>query len=369
MKVIFISSAKNIHTVRWVNALSERKIEVVLVSLKDHENKENNINNKNIKVIYLPIKGIKGYYLNSFFINKIIKKEKPDLVNVHYASGYGTLGRFIKFENKLLNVWGSDVYDFPNESILKKRILIKNLLAYKGIASTSYCMARETEKYLEDKEIYITPFGVDTNLFKKLNYKKDKNKIVIGIVKTLLPKYGIEYLIKAVKELKNILEKEIFNKIEVHIYGRGDSEQELKQLTVDLNLKEKIKFLGFIKNTDVPKAINKMDIFVVPSVLNSESFGVAAVEAMACEIPVIVSNVDGLKEVVVNNETGFVIPKKDFKAIAKKLKELILNENLRIELGKNGRKRVLKLYNWNINVDKMLRIYSIMLKGDKNFKN
>lgn len=356
MKVVFISGANSIHTIKWVNALSNRGIEVVLISLKDHENTENNID-KNIKIIYLPIKGTKGYYLNSLFINNIIKREKPDLINVHYASGYGTLGRFIKFENKLLNVWGSDVYDFPNQSSLKKKILIKNLSAYKGIASTSHCMARETKKYIKNKEIYITPFGVDINLFKNLNYKKDKNKIVIGIVKTLSPKYGIEYLIKAVKELENILEKEIFNKIEVHIYGKGYLEEELKQLTVGLNLEEKIKFLGFIKNTDVPKAINKMDIFVVPSILNSESFGVAAVEAMACEVPVIVSDADGLKEVVVNNETGFIVPKKDFKTIAEKLKELILDEELRAKFGKNGRKRVLELYNWNDNVDKMIEIY------------
>ncbi len=354
MKVVFISAADSIHTIRWVNALSEKGIEVVLLSLKNHNNAENNIN-KNIKIIYLPIKGIKGYYLNSFFVNNIIKREKPDLINIHYASGYGTLGRFIKFENKLLNVWGSDVYDFPNQSSLKKKILIKNLLAYKGIASTSYCMAKEIEKYLKNKEIYITPFGVDTDLFKNLNYKKDKNKIIIGIVKTLAPTYGIEYLIRAIKELEDILEKEIFNKIEVHIYGKGYLEEELKQLTVDLNLGEKVKFLGFIKNTDVPKAINKMDIFVVPSL--EESFGVAAVEAMACEIPVIASDADGLKEVVVNNEIGFIVPKKDFKAIAKKLKELILNKKLRVEFGKNGRKRVLELYNWNDNVDKMIEIY------------
>lgn len=359
MKVIFISPANNIHTVRWVNALSEKGIEIILISLKNHTESINKINKK-IKIIYLPISGTIGYYLNTFFINKIIKKEKPDLINVHYASGYGTLGRFIKFENKLLNVWGSDVYDFPNQSNLKQKILTKNLSAYKAIASTSYCMAKETKKYLkEKKEIHITPFGVDINLFKNMNYEKDKNKIVIGNVKTLLPKYGIEYLIKAVKELENILEKEIFNKIEVHIYGKGNSEQELKQLAANLNLKEKIKFLGFIKNTDVSKAINKMDIFVVPSIL--ESFGVAAVEAMACEIPVIVSDADGLKEVVINNETGFVVPKKDYKVIAEKLKELILDEELRIKFGKNGRERVLELYDWNNNVDNMIKIYNKIL--------
>lgn len=360
MKIVFVSAASSIHTVRWVNSLFEKGIEIVLISLKNHKESVNKINPK-IKVVYLPFSGAIGCYLNSFFINKIIKKEKPDLINVHRASGYGVLGRFIKFENKLLNVWGSDVYDFPNESTLKKKILIKNLSSYKAIASTSFCMAEETKKYLkENKEIYITPFGVDTNLFRNLNYERDKNKIVIGNVKTLSPKYGIDYLIKAIKELENILEKDIFNKIEVHIYGKGEQEQELKQLAIDLGLKEKIKFMGFIKNTDVPDAINKMDIFVVSS-SSSESFGVAAVEAMACERPIVVSDADGLKEVTVNDETGFVVPRKNEKAIANKLKELILDENLRKTFGKNGRERVLNLYDWNNNVDNMIKIYKEMV--------
>lgn len=365
MKVVFISGANSIHTIKWINSLSERGIEVVLISLKNHKNIEKNINKK-VKVKYLPIAidGVKGSFLNAFFINKLIKQENPDIINIHYACSYGVIGKFVKFKNKLLNVWGSDIYSFPKKSLLRKKILIKTLNSYEYIASTSHCMARETEKYLNHKkEIYITPFGVDTDLFKKLNNKKEKNKIVIGIVKTLAPTYGIEYLIKAIKKLKDILEKEIFNKIEVHIYGKGYLEDELKKLTVDLNLEEKIKFLGFIKNTDVPKAINKMDIFVVPSL--EESFGVAAVEAMACEIPVIVSDANGLKEVVVNNETGFVVPKKNYKAIAERLRELILDETLRIKFGRNGRKRVLELYNWNNNVNRMIEIYEQILGTNK----
>lgn len=83
----------------------------------------------------------------------------------------------------------------------------------------------------------------------------------------------------------------------------------MKNLAQNLGLGNKIKFLGYINNVEVPLAINKMHIFVVPSI--SESFGVAAVEAMACEIPVIVSDAEGLKEVVINEKTGFVVPKNE----------------------------------------------------------
>lgn len=359
MKVLFLSAIENTHTIRWVNALVNKGLEVTLVGMRNSKNEQNKsqIDSK-VKIIYLPIKGKLGYYLNSFFINKIVEKENPDIINVHYASGYGTLGRFIKFENKLLNVWGSDVYDFPKQSKIKKQILVKNLNSYKAIASTSHCMAKETEQYLMRKQdIYITPFGVDIEKFKNLNLEKEEDKIVIGIVKTLEPKYGIEYLIRAIKELEKILDDETFERIEVKIYGRGYLRESLENLAKELNIKEKIKFEGFILNSEVPKVINEMDIFIVPSVLDSESFGVAAVEAMACEVPVIVSDADGLKEVVVDNETGFIVSKKDYKAIAEKIKVLINNKELRKKLGRAGRKRVIELYEWNDNVENMIKIY------------
>ena len=363
MKIIFLGEAGSIHTIRWVNSLSEKGIEVILVSLKGNFDNVEKISKK-VKTIYLPFGTKLGYYLNIFALKRIISKEKPDLINAHYASGYGTLGRLSGFNKKLLNVWGSDVYDFPNESKLKKRIIEKNLKNYTAIASTSYCMAEETKKYLENKskEIFITPFGVDTEKFKNLNIEKKENKITVGIVKTLTEKYGIEYLIKAIKELENILDTENYKKIRLLIYGKGELKNKLEDLTKELQIEDKVIFKGYISNEDVPNALNDMDIFVVPSILNSESFGVVAVEAMACEVPVIVSDVDGLKEVVVNNETGFVVPKRSSKEIANKIKILIENSDTVKKFKKNARERVLKLYDWNKNVDNMIKIYKELLK-------
>ena len=105
MKVLFLSAIENTHTIRWVNALANKGLEVILVGMKNDKNEKNkSMIDFKVKIIYLPIKGKIGYYLNRFFINKILEKENPDIINVHYASGYGTLGRFIKFENKILNV-------------------------------------------------------------------------------------------------------------------------------------------------------------------------------------------------------------------------------------------------------------------------
>ena len=174
-------------------------------------------------------------------------------------------------------------------------------------------------------------------------------------------------MIRAIKELENILDIENYKKVKLLIYGKGELKNKLEDLTKELQIEDKVFFKGYISNENVPKVLNEMDIFVVPSI--NESFGVAAVEAMACELPVIVSNADGLKEVVENNKTGFVIETKNSKAIAEKIKLLINEKELRKKIGKEGRERVKELYDWEKNVEKMLDIYrKITIDRGKNVK-
>ena len=104
---------------------------------------------------------------------------------------------------------------------------------------------------------------------------------------------------------------------------------------------------------DVPAALQSLDIACIPSILDSESFGVSAVEAMSCSVPVVVSDVDGLKEVVDDGVTGFVVERKNPQAMADKIIELIKSPDLRISMGAAGRQRVLSLYNWDDNVKYM----------------
>jgi glycosyltransferase involved in cell wall biosynthesis len=87
-----------------------------------------------------------------------------------------------------------------------------------------------------------------------------------------------------------------------------------------------------------------LDVAVYPSTEDSESFGVSVIESQACEVPVIVSSVGGLAEVVKEGETGFVVAPFDFEGIATALDKLWSNEELRANMGKAGRSRVLNEY-------------------------
>ena len=355
-KLLFLSAASSIHTVKWVNALSEY-YEVHLAYCLNHAPTIHKISDKVI-LHQLKYKAKLGYYLNAHALKKVYQEVKPDIINVHYASGYGTLARLAKLPNIILNVWGSDVYDFPNESNFKRNILKKNLLYAKTLASTSNVMAREVKRQFPDlnKEIYTTPFGVDTAKFKKLNSKKT-NDFVIGNIKALSPKYGIKYIILGVDDFIKKLGKEKQKTIKCHIYGDGDQKEELQELINSLGLENNVILKGRIPNEEVPKVLNGFDVFCAASVINSESFGVAIVEAMSSEVPVIATKIDGFSEVMVDKETGIMVDKENYKQISEALEYMYKNEKKREEFGKNGRKRVLENYDWKQNVKDLIKVY------------
>jgi glycosyltransferase involved in cell wall biosynthesis len=218
-------------------------------------------------------------------------------------------------------------------------------------------MKRQTEKLLEaEKEIHVIPFGVETDVFRRLPRRDSWNGMTVGIIKTLKPKYGLEYLLRAFRKVNDhFAMKEI--EVRLVVYGEGPELKRLVDLARECDIAEKVFFMGRIPNTSVPSALAEIDVFVVSSVLDSESFGVAAVEAMACEVPVVVSDVDGLKEVVDHGATGYVVPRKNTEAMANAIIALLLDSHLRREMGRNGRKNVLDNYEWSKNVEAMLSLY------------
>lgn len=361
MRILFLSNAASIHTVRWVNALSERGHEVHLVYKFDDIPKENKINAQVIQH-KLKYSGAKGYFLNATQLRKLTKKINPDIVNAHYASGYGTLGRLARLRPLVLSVWGSDVYEFPYQSKFKMKLLVDNLRYANVIASTSENMAEQVRLLLKNrtKKIFITPFGVDLSKYSKSNNNiRHSDKIVIGNIKSLKEIYGIEYLIRAIDILRNKLESndriELREKIITMIYGDGVLREELELLVKKLGLQDIVTFKGRIPNSEVPNALEEFDIFCATS--NQESFGVSIVEAMAMGLPVVATDVPGFKEIIVDGQTGIIVEKKNSIQIAEALEKLVLSKELREKYGDKGKERVQTLYDWENNVTSMESLY------------
>ncbi|MBC7088753.1 MAG: glycosyltransferase family 4 protein, partial [Tissierellales bacterium] len=215
-----------------------------------------------------------------------------------------------------------------------------------------------------------TPFGIDIQKFTKNEKIRNDDKIVIGIIKTLSPKYGIDDFIKAISILREKLinegKPEVALKIQGKIYGDGEQKLELEQMISKLELDNIVSLEGKIPYNQVPSVLNEFDIFCATSI--SESFGVAVVEAMATELPVVATDALGFKEVVDDGITGLIARRKSPQEIACALKKLILDKSLRESMGIHGRKKVIELYNWDDNVSTMEQIYHQAV-SDESFVN
>lgn len=373
MKIMFIAPGRSIHSNNWASAMCDRGHTVYFVTQESFTNNQYSFVesvDKRFIIHHLPFKGKKGFFLNALTIKRITKQINPDIIHVQQAAGYGLLGTYSDKNKAFVSVYGWEVYDLVKNK-LWKRIVGYVLNWYKHIGSTSECMKKQIHKEYPSVKapIVVTPFGIDMKKFKY--YPNDKNEIIIGTVKKMDKKYGIEYLIRAfAKSYKDIevSNPEIAEKLFLELVGPGNQIDELQQLTSNLEISERVRFIGKVPHIDVPKWLSRFDVYVAPSILDSESFGVAVIEASACERPVIVSNVGGLPEVVDNGVTGFIVPAKDVDILSKKMIELIKKPELREEMGAAGKKLVQERYDWEYCVDLMEEIYDAIIKKKYNSK-
>lgn len=358
MRICFVAGASSIHTVRWVNAMAARGHDVHLMTM--HKGNLNEIDEQ-VKVHHFKIPAPFGYFLNRFEMNMLLKKIKPDLVHAHYVSGYGTLARLARFRPTLLSVWGSDVYLFPYRSKRNEKTLRKNLAFTNHITATGEALKKQTEQFVRPAEpIKVIPFGIELALFKPKRERSENDEVIyIGTVKGLKAVYGIDILLKSIAQLLTVLrvnnEVDVANRIKIMIVGAGPQLGELQQLANELQISGITEFVGAVPNEQVPHYLNKLDIYCALS--RSESFGVAVLEASACEVPVIVSDVGGLPEVVRDGETGYIVNNKIVDEVVDKMYTLVIDSEKREKFGRQGRKFVQEYYDWSRNVLQMESVY------------
>ncbi len=158
----------------------------------------------------------------------------------------------------------------------------------------------------------------------------------VGIFGRLSSEKGHECLLKAWPEVTaHVLGARLM------VVGAGQNEAALKEQAKRLNLRDSVEFTGFI--SDPRSLMSACDLVVVPSL--KEGFGLAAVEAMALERPVVASDTGGLAEVVSHKETGILVPPNQPEELADAIRLLLFNQEAMTAMGRAGRLRVSKYFN------------------------
>ncbi len=217
---------------------------------------------------------------------------------------------------------------------------------------------------LNKDKIQVIYNGVSTEKFclnEYRNFKKLKHEIGIkdyelniGYIGRINPVKSIDTLLEAFM----ILSKSENKDMSLLIVGEGETRNKLKNLSISLGIMQEVYFLG--SRNDVPQILSTLDIFVLPS--KSEGMPMVILEAMAAGLPVVATNVGGTPEVVIDGETGFLVPPGDPQALADVIKKLMDDPELRRKFGKAGRERVEKHFTIEETVRKTEELYLRLLK-------
>jgi L-malate glycosyltransferase len=364
MKVALLAAGNSIHTIRWANGLVDAGVDVHLIT--QHPCSETV--DERVAVTEFQCGEAAGYFRIVPPVRRLLRAIEADVLNAHYASGYATTARLAGFHPWLLSVWGSDVYEFPFRSPLHRWWVRKNLLAADRVASTSRNMAAQIRTVAPvPDEILVTPFGVDFDTFSSAAGARsrllDDSEIVIGTVKALAHQYGVDTLIRAFTSLRSQLAHDapdVAARLRLRIVGDGPDREALTALASDLGVRACTEFPGRVPHEQVPRELAALDIFAALS--RRESFGVAIIEAGAAHLPVVVSDVGGLPEVVRAGETGIIVPRDDPDAAAKALRMLVLDRATRVRMGEAGAAHVAREYSWSRSVAAMLHALELTLE-------
>jgi glycosyltransferase involved in cell wall biosynthesis len=314
-------------------------------------------------------------------IKSIIKEYKPDIVHTH-ASKAGALGRRAAFACKVPVV----VHTFHGHVFhsyfgkLKTALFkfIERRLARKSSGIIAISNLQKSELVNEHKicsfdKVKVIPLGFDLdkfqlNLEEKRKFSRDRfhikeDEVAVAIVGRLAPIKNHKMFLDVVQL---VVEKST-KKLRFFIVGDGDErsfiESELKRMPVSVS--QKIEMTSWIK--DISEFNAGMDILCLTS--DNEGTPVSLIEAQAGNVPVVTTDVGGVRDIMLDGETGYVVPKNDVSLFAEKLLHLIEDNELRISMSKNGWEFVKEKFHYRTLVSNMETYYKeLMLKHKKDEK-
>lgn len=321
----------------------------------------------------LPIDKFLFPIVGFFYAKNILRDNKKAIIHSYQASyGAGAAWLF-----KIFNPSSVFILTMQEGKNLKKQGFLINylrkLIIWKVDSATA--ISQHLGDYLlsirKKMPVTLIPNGVDLENFShqfsygelmaledKLNIKPDD--LVIISVSRLVPKNGLDLLIRAVAEIKT---KNRTNNYKLILIGEGSEEKKLKTLTANLELDNNITFVGSVDHRDLPLYLNISDVFVRPS--RSEGLGSSFIEAMAAKIPIIGPKVGGIPDFLKDRETGLfcLLTPED---IAFKIHIIFENRELSRIIINNAYQLVKTRYDWNEIAGQVRRLYNkIVLKPEK----
>lgn len=278
-----------------------------------------------------------------------LHKEKPfDVLHLHFPNPLAHLASMLFPANvKRVITWHSDI-------VRQKRLLAMYLPFLQRVTRQADALVAATQAhYSSSTQIppdipahkrRVIPFGLDfgslaltphtTALCAELKSQAKHKPVIFALGRHVYYK-GFDVLIDAMQHID----------AQLILGGDGPLRQSLQDQVEKLGISSKVTFTGSIPEEDLASYFHACDMFCLPSVEQSEAFGLVQLEAMACAKPVICTQLNnGVNVLNVHGETGFAVPVRDSVALAGRINQLINDSSLRLQLGEQARSRALNVY-------------------------
>ena len=308
------------------------------------------------------------YIISGFFkCIKICRKFKPDIIHAHwpFPHAYIALGAAKLFRIPLvLNFHGAELL------LIRKKKWVKPLLKFAiGQAQAVFANSSFTAskiKALRNVDVEWSPYGTTLEFGNRnsefgMEPHPINGKFKILFVGRHIERKGICYLIEAAKYLPR-------DQFEIRIVGVGDLTEELKKLASESATPNsaEIIFTGKLSPEALANEYRTANVFTLPAIVDSkgdtEGLGVVLIEAMELGLPIVASNVGGIPDVVVDGETGILVPEKDPQALASAYKRLAAEPELVKQLLAGSRKRIAECFTWDGIIERQIAVYNKLAK-------
>ncbi len=360
MRIAYLSRGNSIYDRYFLEKLVERGHEPYFISYFPDKRYE--------------VEGVKNYFYDyntlhrfrrfimlqtAWHLRKLLNVIKPDVLHTGWIQDHGFIGALSGFHPVLSMPWGSDVLIRPYDSartMWKTRITLRRA---DMITCDAYKVKEQIIKLsgcLPDK-IVVFPWGIDLKTFcpapsegirKKLGW--ERNRILICTRNFDIKVHGVEYFIRSIPA---VLKKRPDTR--VILVGAGALEQEYRRLVNELGIDDVVHFAGWLDKTKLAEHLNAADIYISTSL--SDGTSCSLLEAMACGLPVVVTDVPSNFEWVEDRVNGYVVPKKDEKPLVGAIINLLENTELQREMGERNLQIAKKRADWEKNFDILEEIY------------
>lgn len=304
-------------------------------------------------------------FLKTYFL---IKRNKPDLIHAVTIKPIIILGLISKFTSTPFIAAFSGLGPVFRQEKYYQRITLKLVIfllkyVFKNRDSMAICQTNHDQEKLvsygviESQKISLVPgSGVDTNIYTPSKKREDLGRFILMSSRMLLDKGLIEYCVAA-----KIVKREFKEDIKFLLSGPIDlsSPTSITQIELDrLTSKYEVEYIG--NRSDMPELLASTEIFVLPSYY-PEGIPKVLIEASSCCAPIITTNHPGCRDIVINKETGILVPTKNSKELASAILSLLKNKKAQLEFGLKGRKFVKDNFEESKIIEEHFKIYKKLI--------